>query len=119
MTDRLPEAKPEKLVTVVRLDLPDGAHTPQAMHAYREFLDQYPATEAKHYEGSNHLAVVTVPDYEAFAKLLERAIDAGIDYAVFREPDFGDYETAATFAPGPATRWLTRDLPLLRLVPAR
>lgn len=119
MSDRPETPKPEKLVTVVRLDLPDGAHTPQAMHAYREFLDQYPDTEAAHYAGSNHLAVLTVPTYEAFAELLKRAIDAGIDYAVFREPDFNDDETAATFAPGPACRWLTRDLPLLRLVPAR
>ncbi len=104
-----------RLITVVRADLPIGAHTPQAMHAMRTFVRAHPTIEAEHDKTSGVFAVLSIANQGELLLLMNRASDYNIAYSEFVEPDLDNAVTAATFEPSAAARWLTRHLQTLRL----
>jgi len=73
MTDRL------RIVT--RADLAHGSRAVQAVHAMREWVDQYPILDQEWYEKSNTIALLEVPNESKLRALLERATERGIPVA--------------------------------------
>ena len=101
-----------KLYIVVREDLPPGAQACQAMHAMREFVQEYPMEEFEWYDKSNTIAFLAVRDSLELAKYMRYARDFDIKHVSFREPDF-DYElTAVAFEPKVEEFGFLRKLPL-------
>lgn len=89
----------KKLFLVTRQDLCAGQQAVQACHAQKEFSVRHPIEDRQWYEESNTLALLAVPDEEALAQLLDRAHQAGIAAAEFREPDRGNELTAIALSP--------------------
>ncbi len=102
----------DRLVLVVRADLPPGSQAVQAAHAMRAFQAAHPDLERTWFERSNTLALLSVPDEQALYRLLERATDRGLLHAAFREEDLGGQITAAAFEPTQRSQRLCRSLPL-------
>lgn len=110
--------KPAKLYVVVAGCLDPGLQITQAMHAARQFAEEYSALERAWFTESNTLAVLSVPDGDALSALCVAARDAGIAHSIFHEPDIGDlapgYDrscTALALEPSNASRRLCRSLP--------
>jgi peptidyl-tRNA hydrolase len=99
-----------KLYLVVRADLSPAQQAVQAAHAAREFQAKHPEVERAWFEGSNHLALLSVPGEDGLRELVRRAGDVGLRTASFREPDRGDEMTAIALEP--AAKRLVRSLPL-------
>lgn len=107
-TPKVPlRVRPEKLYVVVRADLPPGLQAAQAMHAQREFAAEHPEIEARWHRESNTVAILSVPDEDALAYLLDGLSDA-LCFTPFREPDLGGSLTAICVEPkgGQALRHL-------------
>lgn len=103
-------ARPDRLYVVVRGDLAPGLQVAQAMHAFRQFVEDHPDTERRWFADSNTLAVLTVPSEGALASLVMDAVDRDLRHSKFHEPDLGGALTAIALEPG-ATR-IVRTLPL-------
>lgn len=99
-----------KLFIITRADLPPGAIAAQSVHAALAFAHDYEDEYRAWYKGSNNIVLLSVPDEAALIALAKRALDAGVSYAVFREPDFGD--TVTGVALGSAGARLVSSLPL-------
>lgn len=99
-----------KLYVVIRADLPPGAQAAQAVHGAFAFAMHHPIVARYWYHKSNNLVVLQVPNEACLKHLANQARDAGIDHAVFREPDFDDTVTAVAIEP--AGRKLVSSLPL-------
>jgi len=99
-----------KLYVVIRSDLPPGAQAAQATHGAIAFVMNHPVIARYWHLKSNNLVLLQVPSEECLKHLATRAKDAGIDHAVFREPDFDDTVTAVAIEP--AGRRLVSNLPL-------
>jgi hypothetical protein len=102
----------EKLYVVTRGDLSPGAKIAQSVHGFREFIKVHPDVEQEWYQASNYVACLEVDDERALKSLREQAACAGVRFAEFQEPDFGDALTALVLEPGNASRKLVKHLPL-------
>ncbi len=85
---------------VTRKDLLPGSQIAQALHAFREFAEEYPVIERAWYEQSNFIAILAAKNEEELLKLCERAEKKGVCYTVFREPDLDNQLTAIALEPG-------------------
>lgn len=92
-----------KLYIVVREDLSPGAQTAQSLHAFREFIEYYPEIEKDWYKTSNTIVVLGCENEHALAYLRLGAVERGIKFSIFREPDMDNSMTAITFQPGSKT----------------
>lgn len=99
-----------KLYIIIRADLPPGAQAAQACHGLMAFAQTHSIVANYWYAKSNNLVVLQVPSEACLKHLAARAEDAGIDHAVFREPDFDDTVTAVAIEP--AGKRLVSNLPL-------
>lgn len=86
-----------KLYIVVREDLHQGQQAVQAIHAMRQFVNDWPEIEYEHFKTSNHLCLLAVQDEKELNKLMMKA--DGFRYSFFREPDLNESITAVAFEP--------------------
>lgn len=100
----------DKLFIVTRSDLPPGAIAAQSVHTALAFAHEYPFEWRTWYLGSNNIVLLAARDESDLLRLAERARDAGVSCAVFREPDFQN--TVTGVAIGPAGWKLVSSLPL-------
>ena len=100
----------EKLYLVTRRDLPPGSRVAQVAHAFREYIEHFPAAEKAWYETSNTLVCLEADDEAALRTLVEQALNRDVPVAVFEEPDLGGALTA--IALGPSAKSLVRHLDL-------
>ena len=89
-----------------------GLQAAQACHALRQFTDDHPELDEQWNRHSKFLAILSVQDELALWRLTQRAVDASIPVAVWREPDIGHQVTGIALAPGPASARLCSQLPL-------
>jgi hypothetical protein len=97
---------------VTRKDLYPGAQIAQSLHAFREFINDYPELENEWYRNSNYIAILAAKDEDDLFKLCCRLDKKGIRYSQFREPDFDNQLTAIALEPGDNSRRATSSLPL-------
>lgn len=97
---------------VTRRDLIPGSQIAQALHAFREFVQEHPEIERSWYENSNFIAILSAPDEEELHKLCERAEKKGIRFSTFREADLDDALTAVALEPGKPTKRICSSYPL-------
>ena len=102
----------EKLYVVVREDLPPGSQAVQSIHAFRQFVKEFPDMEKEWFDMSNHLALLSVRGEDDLFRLISEALTKGLRYAGFHEPDLGNALTAVAFEPGGGSKRLLRRLPL-------
>lgn len=84
----------------------------QAIHAFREFIDQHPEDELDWYQHSNYICVLHAKNQEHLEKLMAKAVDKSILHAPFFEPDLDNELTAVAFAPCHESKRLLRSLRL-------
>ena len=92
-----------KLYVVVRQDLSPGSQIAQSLHAFREFVHFFPESELNWYKTSNTIVILGAKDEHELFGLGRGALQEGIKFASFREPDMGDQITAMAFEPGDRT----------------
>jgi hypothetical protein len=102
----------DRLVLVTRADLPPGAQAVQAAHAMRAFAAEHPELERSWFERSNTLALLAVAGEAELDGLVTKALDRGLAFSVFREPDLGGQLTAVCFEPTHRSQRLCRSVPL-------
>lgn len=105
----------EKLFVIIRQDLEPGLQIAQALHGFREFVEQHKEVEDQWFKTSNTIAILSVPTEKHLQELVEKARQRGIKYSSFREPDRGDELTAVTIEP--RGKNLCRGLPLALRTP--
>lgn len=91
--------KPAKLTVVVRADLAAGYQAAQALHAARQFAAVHPAIEAEWFASSNTVVLLNAKDEPTLERVVNRCVEEGVRYAVFREPDLGGSITAVAIEP--------------------
>ncbi len=96
-----------KLYVVVSAALSAGLKAAQAIHAFRQFVGEYPHLEQYWYHESNNIVVLQTDDLPALADDLS---GKGLRLCTFREPDLEDQLTALCVEPN-AANWLST-LPL-------
>jgi len=102
----------DKLVVVVREDLPPGDQLAQACHAAQRYCFEH-REAAEYWHGvSNTIAILACQNEPALTALLDAATTKGIKISHFREPDLGDSLTALCLEPSSRTRKLCWHLPL-------
>ena len=77
----------DKIYVVVRGDLSPGAQAVQGMHAFRQFVADYPDIESEWFEVSNHIAFLSVADEKELLLLREKLLECGKRVSCFYEPD--------------------------------
>lgn len=107
------QIKNNKLIVVVRGDLPIGYQAVQAAHAAIDFQHEFPREASNWHNKSNYLIFLSVTDELQLKKLVLKAAKKGIKITPFREPDLGDELTAIALEPSEASRKLTSSLPLM------
>lgn len=100
-----------KLYVVVAADLSPGLQISQSCHAARQFQHEHSELEKQWFEQSNTIAILSVPDSAAVAKLLDAARAAGISASKFEEPDLGMALTAIALEPSREAKRLCKSLP--------
>lgn len=95
---------------VTRADLPPGQQAVQAAHALHEFIFKFPGTSCEWHRTSGFLVLLAAENESVLLRLADRALLGGIEFAEFREYDYGDALTAVAFAP--SAKELLRKLPL-------
>ncbi len=96
---------------VVRKDLSSGAQIAQSLHAYREFISEYPEIEKKWHLDSNYIVILHIENEEQLKSLINQAKIKNIKYSVFRELDMELAITAAVFEPTAETQAFLKHLP--------
>jgi peptidyl-tRNA hydrolase len=89
-----------------------GAQAVQGMHALVEFSVKHRALMESWHEQSNHLCFLSVKDEQALKAICAQAVEKGITFADFLEPDFGMTLTAAAFEATDQASELLRDTSL-------
>ena len=102
----------DKLYIVTRQDLAPGAQIAQSLHAFREFIREYPELESNWYNNSNYIAVLSAKDEDELIRFLIRLEKKGIRFSIFREPDFNNEITAIALEPGDKSRRACGSYPL-------
>lgn len=102
-----------RLCVIVRGDLPPGSRVAQAVHGAHEWADLHPDDYRAWRETSNTVAILGVKDEAHLVEVQEQADLYDIPFATFQEPDMGNSTTVLVLGPHPATRKVTKGLPLL------
>jgi len=102
----------QKLYVVVRADLTPGQQMAQSIHAFREFCETFPETEARWYLRSNHICVLQVANADELLELKAEAGKRRIRCAWFLEPAYGHSITAVSFEPTDEVSKFLQYLPL-------
>jgi peptidyl-tRNA hydrolase len=102
-----------RLCVIVRGDLPPGARIAQAVHGAHEFSEAHPDDYRAWRNASNTVAILGARDEAHLVEVQDQAEMYGIPTATFREPALDDSTTVLVLGPHPATRKVTRGLPLL------
>jgi hypothetical protein len=89
-----------------------GAQIAQSLHAFREFINDFPELEGSWYRNSNYIAILAARDEAELIKFCERLEKKGIRFSTFREPDFDNELTAIALEPGDKSRRATSSFPL-------
>lgn len=97
---------------VTRKDLFPGAQIAQALHAFREFIEEYPSLDQEWYKTSNYIAILSAPDEGELERLSLRLTKKGIKHSLFREPDFDNELTAIAIEPGRDSKRACSSYPL-------
>jgi len=97
---------------VTRKDLQPGAQIAQSCHVAIAFCMEHPEVERLWYEVSNYIAVLVVNNESELRKLIDRAERNGVQFSIFREPDFDNQITAIAIEPGDRGRRLCSSFPL-------
>lgn len=82
------------------------------MHAAIQFMFEHPEYSQEWFIHSNYLGFLSANDEEHLKNLTNKAMETGIKFSIFREPDIGNQITAIALAPGPQTKKLCSKLPL-------
>lgn len=82
------------------------------MHALRQFVKDHPEIDKEWFEVSNYLGFLSVKDEHELIKLAEAALQKGIKFSIFREPDIDNQITAIALSPCPGSKKLCRNLHL-------
>jgi peptidyl-tRNA hydrolase len=85
----------------------------QAVHGAHEFADRHPNDYKSWRSKSNTVAILGARDEAHLVEVKDQAEMYGIPTATFREEGLGDSMTCIVLGPHPATRKITRHLPLL------
>lgn len=99
----------EKLYIIVRNDLSPGLQLPQACHAMREFINDFPELDRKWFDDSKNIVVLQVQDEAALRRLYEE-LSPVAPRSIFEEPDLDNAWTA--MAVGGSGSGLLSSLPL-------
>lgn len=83
----------------------------QALHAFREYGEYHAESEKNWYRTSNTIAVLNAEDETHLMELRSGAVENGIKFAMFAEPDLGHSITAIAFEPGEKTSQFLVRLP--------
>lgn len=102
----------DKLTLITRRDISPGYQAVQSAHASHVFAMEHPAVFQDWYKNSNYLCMLSVESEYQLQCLTEKALDLGIKFSVFREPDIGDQVTAVALEPSVKTKKLCGRLPL-------
>ena len=101
-----------KLYIIVRSDIPPGLQLAQSCHAAFAFATEHASLTNDWMLNSNYIAILNVANEYELNNLIERAINSGIKFSVFKEPDIGNQITAITFEPGIKSKKLCANLKL-------
>lgn len=97
---------------VTRKDLFPGAQIAQSLHAFREFVEDYPEVERRWYKSSNYIAILSASDESELLRLSARLTKKGIRHSLFREPDLNNELTAIAIEPGRESKRACSSYPL-------
>jgi len=97
---------------VTRKDLFPGAQIAQSLHAFREFIEDYPDLEKEWYSKSNHIAILAAKNEAELLRLSKRLEKKGIKHSLFGEPDFDNELTAIAIEPGRESKRACSSYPL-------
>ena len=96
----------------MRSDLSIGDQAVQAIHAMRQFSNDFPEVDKKWFSESNVLALLCVSDELELEKLAEQADAKNIKLSKFYEEDLNNQLTAICLEPGNKTKKLCFKLKL-------
>lgn len=102
----------DKLYIITREDISKGYQAVQSIHAAIDFGFNHPEIYQEWFKKSNYLGLLSVANEYELNNLIERAINSGIKFSVFKEPDIGNQITAITFEPGIKSKKLCANLKL-------
>lgn len=97
---------------VTRRDLLPGLQIAQSLHAFREFIADFPHIEAKWYEISNYITILSVGNEEELKSFSSDLSENGIRFSEFFEPDLDCSLTAVAIEPGHKSKKACRKLSL-------
>lgn len=100
------------MYVVTRKDLFPGAQIAQALHAFREFIEEHPTIDKSWYKNSNYIAILSAKDEMELERLSLRLTKKGIKHSLFREPDLNDELTAIAIEPGRDSKRACSSYPL-------
>jgi len=84
----------------------------QTLHAFREFISQYPELESEWYKKSNYICILSANNELELNKLIEKCALNNIKYSIFNEPDYDNALTAVVLEPGDKSKKITSNFPL-------
>jgi len=82
------------------------------MHAFREFIKDFPEIDDEWYRNSNYLCLLCVRNENELLSLMNYLTKENIKFSVFREPDIGDQVTSIAVEPGKHSKRICCRLPL-------
>jgi hypothetical protein len=82
------------------------------MHAAIQFGFEHTEVYQEWFKKSNYLGLLSVANEYELSQLIEKAINSGIRFSIFREPDIDNQITAITFEPGLKSKKLCANLKL-------
>lgn len=102
----------EPLYIIVRQDLKPGQQLAQAVHAMRQFSEEWPDVDREWFAKSNTIVILNIDHEQALDQLKWLAEDKALCVSAFYEPDLGDSLTAIAIGPDPQARELCSELDL-------
>ena len=97
---------------ITRQDLAKGYQAVQSIHAAIQFGMEHPDVHRFWFDKSNYLGLLSVANEYELGRLIEKAIEYGIKFSIFREPDIDNQITAIALSPGPKSKKLCSNLKL-------
>jgi len=101
----------DKIYIVVRGDLSPGAKACQGLHAFREYIRNFPEEELSWYNNSNHVCFLSTKGQNELNRLYGALLYEGFNVVAFLEPDM-DHELTAICVEPSARNYLA-GLPLV------
>ena len=101
-----------KLMVIVRKDIPNGLMIAQAGHSIVEFSKKFNNLYNDWHNNSNYLIVLEINDEERLQRLFYKLQDNGANVVAFYEPDIDNQLTSICYYGTPEMRKLTQNLDL-------